>query len=425
MASHVTKCLSFVKGRRIRVTRLDGCGRPVYGVDSQAVSSGFITVNFTANTTDSDEINVTNAAGEVCVYEASVTSLVGYGLEIQFCNVDPELLSLVTGQEVVLGPDGTTVIGFDVDTKVNLSNSRFALELWAGAPTGDACTSANATGSYGYILLPFLSGGILGDFTVENNSVTFTVTGANTKEGNAWGVGPYKDIMLNPASASSEVQTVTITGTPTGGNFTLTYAGQTTANIAYNAAAAAVQTAITNLSNVGAGNATVTGGPGPGTPYVVTFASSLGDVAQMTATGAFTGGTTPAVAVTTTTPGVDAKPGAMSAPVSTTTALRTMVVDLAPPAAACGARPLLDPTLPTLTSLAGVKDTVETSGYTAKFTPTPASIGPVFYDFGDDTWDYVAAPGVTTHKYAKAGTYTARASQNGVWVSTTVTIPLP
>ena len=57
-----TKCLSLVKGRRIRLTRLDGCGRPVYGDCSTAVSKGFISVAFTANTTESDEINVTNAA---------------------------------------------------------------------------------------------------------------------------------------------------------------------------------------------------------------------------------------------------------------------------------------------------------------------------------------------------------------------------
>jgi hypothetical protein len=38
----------------------------------------------------------------------------------------------------------------------------------------------------------------------------------------------------------NEVQTVTITGTPTGGTFTLTSTGATTAAIAYNAAASAV-----------------------------------------------------------------------------------------------------------------------------------------------------------------------------------------
>lgn len=103
----------------------------------------------------------------------------------------------------------------------------------------------------------------------------------------------------------NEQQTVTITGTPTGGNFTLTYNGATTGNIAFNAAASAVQTALEALANIGVGNVLVTGGPGPGTPYVVTFRNQLGsqNVAQMTAAHTFTGGTSPAIAVTTTTAG--------------------------------------------------------------------------------------------------------------------------
>ena len=106
------------------------------------------------------------------------------------------------------------------------------------------------------------------------------------------------------SAGTAEVQTVTITGVPTGGTFTLTYSGQTTAPIAYNATAAAVQTALLALSNVETGDLVVTGGPGPGTPYVVTFDAYLGNVAQMTASGAgLTGGTAPAVGVATTTPG--------------------------------------------------------------------------------------------------------------------------
>lgn len=107
----------------------------------------------------------------------------------------------------------------------------------------------------------------------------------------------------------SEVQTVTITGTPTGGTFTLTWNGQTTAAIAYNATAAAVQTALEALSNIGVGDVAVTGGPGPGTAYTVTFRGALSDqdVAALTATASLTGGTTPGVTIATTTAGaVDA-----------------------------------------------------------------------------------------------------------------------
>jgi hypothetical protein len=111
---------------------------------------------------------------------------------------------------------------------------------------------------------------------------------------------------LITSGGTNEVQTVTITGTPTGGTFTLTFGGQTTSSIAYNAISSAVQTAFQALSTVGTGNATVTGGPGPGTPYVITFGGALGstNVANITATGSFTGGTSPAIAVANTTPGV-------------------------------------------------------------------------------------------------------------------------
>ncbi|MFB7428788.1 hypothetical protein ACFC0K_36510 [Streptomyces hydrogenans] len=50
-----------------------------------------------------------------------------------------------------------------------------------------------------------------------------------------------------------------MTGAPTDGNFTITHSGQTTAAIAYNATAAAVQAALEALSNVNSGDIVVTG----------------------------------------------------------------------------------------------------------------------------------------------------------------------
>jgi hypothetical protein len=118
----------------------------------------------------------------------------------------------------------------------------------------------------------------------------------------------------------NEVETVTITGSPTGGTFTLTYGGQTTGTIAYNATAATVQTALTGLSSVGTGNAAVTGSAGG--PYTVTFQGTLAatNVTAITGSGAgLTGGTSPAVAVTTPTQGVaDNSTSAISSPLANT-----------------------------------------------------------------------------------------------------------
>lgn len=104
----------------------------------------------------------------------------------------------------------------------------------------------------------------------------------------------------------SEVQTLSITGTPTGGTFTLTYNGQTTSPIAYSAIASAVQTALQALSTIGSGNVTCSGGPLPGSSVTITFAGSLAGMTHplITANSAsLTGGSSPTAAVVETTPG--------------------------------------------------------------------------------------------------------------------------
>lgn len=100
---------------------------------------------------------------------------------------------------------------------------------------------------------------------------------------------------------TSEVQTLSITGSPTGGTYTLTFRGQTTAPIAYNAVNTAIETALQALSSVGAGNALVTGTG----PFTITFAADLAnqDLPPIVPSSQLTGGTTPAVSITTATPG--------------------------------------------------------------------------------------------------------------------------
>lgn len=107
---------------------------------------------------------------------------------------------------------------------------------------------------------------------------------------------------LTPGGVT-EVQSIAITGTPTGGTFTLSFKGQTTAPIAWNASAATVQAALRLLGRVGA--VTCAGGALPGTPVSVTFTgkNALQDVPLLSInTAALTGGT-PVGAVTVTTQG--------------------------------------------------------------------------------------------------------------------------
>lgn len=115
---------------------------------------------------------------------------------------------------------------------------------------------------------------------------------------------------VSPAGTDA-VQTLTMTGTPTGGSATLTYDGRTTGTIAFNSAAAAVDTALEALPNIGSGNVLCAGGPFP-TAITVTF-NGVGTTAKRPhpiitiSNNLFTGGTSPTITGTTTTPGVNAK----------------------------------------------------------------------------------------------------------------------
>lgn len=88
-------------------------------------------------------------------------------------------------------------------------------------------------------------------------------------------------VVTEGSGAANEVQTITLHNA-TGGTFTITYSGQTTAAIDWNDTAADVELALEALSNIGVGDATVSGAAGG--PYTIEFTAALAltNVATMT-----------------------------------------------------------------------------------------------------------------------------------------------
>jgi hypothetical protein len=118
---------------------------------------------------------------------------------------------------------------------------------------------------------------------------------AGEKAGSNTQVIPVRSRDLNGASFTLEV-----TGTPTGGTFTLSVnvqgaGAQTTANIAYNASNADIKAALEALANVAVDDVTVTGT----TVKTIAFAGTLRYevVALALVTNGLTGGTTPGVTI--------------------------------------------------------------------------------------------------------------------------------
>lgn len=193
------KKTSFYKGKRLRVTELDFSGRPVIGEDSVVVTNGMVTVGFAGIIEEGEPLSGVNANGDTCWTEPSSPTFSGYTVEATFCDVDFALFEKLTGQPLVFNEDGT-IVGIDEETSIDLSNVNFALELWTGAST-EGSSREGAEGEWGYILAPFLRGGTLSDITVENAAITFGVTGMQTKNGAAWGSGPYNVDLVGGVAA--------------------------------------------------------------------------------------------------------------------------------------------------------------------------------------------------------------------------------
>lgn len=134
-------------------------------------------------------------------------------------------------------------------------------------------------------------------------------------EFNNWAAGTQRLVrleFLGPAdeieAGANEVQTITVSGTPTGGTFDVLVLGQTV-TLAFDDTNTEVQTKINaGLAALGTGHTVSVAGSGfPGNAATVTFdGAQVGgrEIPEMTlASNDLTGGTTPDVAFATTTPG--------------------------------------------------------------------------------------------------------------------------
>lgn len=183
-----TKCFAQVRGSVIRATRLDSCGNPDPGATAVVVSKRVSTISLDEVADDGTNIIERNFGDEVCIYDPAFSQVLGYTADIALCGVDPQLISLFTGQPVVANAAGD-IVGFDANTGIDLDSFGFSLEVWSRIAGGACDPSGNRP--WGYTVFPFLKGGRLGGFSFENGAVQFTISNAQTRDGNGWGVGPF------------------------------------------------------------------------------------------------------------------------------------------------------------------------------------------------------------------------------------------
>lgn len=224
------------------------------------------------------------------------------GSEVRVQVTATESIGFIVAEDVVVAPDA----GVTADGEVPL------VALVAGADgsglTGTALkvTPLDAVAS---IELDGISQGgqdaeeweaYLDRMTRRLRRLTFGIVRAEDAEDVARDVDGVARVLVidNFVPGVNEMQDVSVSATS--GTFTLTWSGQTTAAIAYNASAATVQARLEELSNIGVGDVICTLGPLATAAVRVEFANLLGqqNVAAMTHTDSLSGGSAAATVTT-------------------------------------------------------------------------------------------------------------------------------
>lgn len=194
----VAQCHSVVRAPAARVTRLDACGAVVDSTCAFAVTESFVTITLTKVFQERQDALGLNANGDICVDKPKAPILRWYEVVIEFCEVDPELFNIVSGDPLILDDSLTPEAVGWCTLPDSAETSNFALEFWTGTDE-DGCEDGDEV--YGYGLLPRVVQGSIGDVTIENGVINFTVT-AITRGANQWGTGPY-NVIINETGANA------------------------------------------------------------------------------------------------------------------------------------------------------------------------------------------------------------------------------
>lgn len=112
MATH---CFTPLLGKRLRVTALDNCGNTPAAAtpNSFLVTTGFTTISLSSETEDGNEVITRRADGSLCVNQRDADSFKYFTVELEFCEVNPSLLAMITNAKPYLDHKGD-VAGFTV-----------------------------------------------------------------------------------------------------------------------------------------------------------------------------------------------------------------------------------------------------------------------------------------------------------------------
>ncbi len=166
-------CVTPIKGRVIRVIKLDTCGNVITGASGAVVvADGFISVKPSPQYEDGTEFTKKRADGQLCVNQKDPGQLKRVSLDILMCVLDPDMRVIMDGARL-LQTSGTTGTGAFFNDA--LLSSRFSLEIWQNVSGRNACNAAGQQ-QYVYWAFPNVGNAQVQDFTIGNEALEWNET---------------------------------------------------------------------------------------------------------------------------------------------------------------------------------------------------------------------------------------------------------
>ena len=82
------ECASMLRGKMLRITKLNECGAVVTGAGSSLVAKAFVSGTFTPNYSDPSEITTTDANGDRCIDDRGAVDLRWVDVSLVICTLD-------------------------------------------------------------------------------------------------------------------------------------------------------------------------------------------------------------------------------------------------------------------------------------------------------------------------------------------------
>jgi len=173
-------CYGSLQVCALRVAKIDAAGSPVSGARNGYISDAIIQAQIQVEVEQGDEFTLKNGCGAICQTFKDCDRVKRVTIDMDLCQLDSELLSLLTSGSNILDISSSESIGYELPEARDACSDGVSLELWTKAWDGSYQATppvyGGSTESYWHWVMPSVKFQI-GQLTLQNDVLVVPVKG--------------------------------------------------------------------------------------------------------------------------------------------------------------------------------------------------------------------------------------------------------